>query len=153
GKGQIITALGGRPALQAISEAVEGLDAQGKKLLERGGLFVGRAVSEYRARFGRDDFLIRPILRVDTNSEAIAVGDLLRVGQTIQLHVRDAATAHEDLEMLLDVQRLHEPAAGALLFTCSGRGRRFFDIPDHDAAAVAKAFVRPRPGEEEAKGG
>jgi small ligand-binding sensory domain FIST len=67
--------------------------------------------------------------------------------------VRDAETAHEDLEMLLDKQRLHEPATGALLFTCNGRGRRMFSSSDHDACAVARTFVRPRPGEHEAKGG
>jgi small ligand-binding sensory domain FIST len=153
GKGQLITALGGRPALQAISEVVEELDDRGKQLMQRNGLFLGRAVNEYKARFGRDDFLIRPILSVDKASEAIAVGDLIRIGQTVQLHVRDAETAHEDLEMLLDVQRLHEPPAGALLFSCAGRGRRFFETPDHDAAAVAHAFSGPRPGPDQAKGG
>jgi small ligand-binding sensory domain FIST len=153
GKGQIVTSLGGRPALQVISEIVESLDEHGKQLMQRGGLFLGRAVNEYKSRFGRDDFLIRPIVSVDRNSEAIAVGELLRIGQTVQLHVRDAETAHEDLEMLLDKERLHDPPAGALLFTCNGRGRRLFGTPDHDAAAVARAFLRAQPGHEEAKGG
>lgn len=153
GKGQIITSLAGKSALQAISEVVEELDDRGKQLMQRGGLFLGRAVNEYKSRFGRDDFLIRPILSIDRASEAIAVGDLMRIGQTVQLHVRDAETAHEDLEMLLDKQRLHEPPAGALLFTCSGRGRRLFETSDHDAGAIARAFARPRPGELEAKGG
>jgi small ligand-binding sensory domain FIST len=58
----------------------------------------------------------------------------------VQLHVRDAETAHEDLEMLLDKQRLHEPATGALLFTCNGRGSHMFAAPNHDAAALEDAF-------------
>lgn len=153
GRGQIVTGLGGRPALQTLSEVLDTLDDHGKQLMQRGGLFIGRAVSEYKERFGRDDFVIRPVLGVDRNSEAIAVGDLLRIGQTVQLHVRDAETAHEDLEMLLDIQRLHGPPAGALLFSCNGRGNRLFGKPDHDATAVARAFVRSRPGEETAKPG
>lgn len=153
GKGQIISSLGGRSALKAITEVVESLDHHGAKLMQRGGLFIGRAVDEYKSRFGRDDFLMRPILSVDRASESVAVGDLLRVGQTVQLHVRDAETAHEDLQMLLDKQRLHEPAAGALLFTCNGRGRRMFDVPDHDASTVARTFASPNPGEQQARGG
>jgi small ligand-binding sensory domain FIST len=154
-KAQIVSGLGGRPALEAIQEVVEGLDERGRQLMQRGGLFLGRAVNEYRSHFGRDDFLIRPIVSVDRGSESIAVGDLMRVGQTVQLHVRDAETAHEDLEMLLDMQRLHDAPspAGALLFTCHGRGRRLFDAADHDASAVAHAFSRVKAGEEQAKGG
>jgi small ligand-binding sensory domain FIST len=49
----------------------------------------------------------------------MAVGDTIEVGETIQFHVRDAATADEDLRTLLE--RGAEPAAGALLFTCNGR--------------------------------
>ena len=32
------------------------------------------------------------------------------------------------------------PADGALLFTCNGRGERFFGEPDHDAAIVSEAL-------------
>jgi small ligand-binding sensory domain FIST len=153
GKGQIISSLAGRSALKAITDVVESLDQHGTQLMQRGGLFLGRAVDEYKSRFGRDDFLIRPILSVDRASESVAIGDLLRVGQTVQLHVRDAETAREDLQMLLDKQRLHDPAAGALLFTCNGRGKRMFDAPDHDATAVARTFSLPNPGEQQARGG
>ena len=50
----------------------------------------------------------------------------------MQFHVRDAAAADEDLhEMLTGVD-----AAAALLFTCNGRGRGLFGVPDHDAGVV-----------------
>ena len=58
------------------------------------------------------------------------------MGETIQFHVRDAASADEDLRTLLERER--EPSAGALLFTCNGRGSRLFEAPDHDAALVSK---------------
>ena len=73
---------------------------------------------------------------MDPESGAMTVGDEIEVGETIQFHVRDAATADEDLRTLLERER--EPAAGALLFTCNGRGSRLFTNPDHDASLVSK---------------
>jgi small ligand-binding sensory domain FIST len=67
--------------------------------------------------------------------------------------VRDATTASEDLALLLDGQRLHEPPIGALAFTCNGRGTRLFNAPNHDAAAISKAFAHPRAAEDRAKPG
>ncbi|MFX7507093.1 FIST C-terminal domain-containing protein, partial [Acinetobacter baumannii] len=68
----------------------------------------------------------------------MAVTDRIRVGQTVQFHVRDAETADEDLRALLQADRTAHPATptGARLFTCNGRGTRLFPQPDHDATAV-----------------
>jgi small ligand-binding sensory domain FIST len=151
-KGQMITHLGGRPALEALEEILDSLGPAMRERLRR-GLFIGRAINEYKDRFGRDDFLIRHVIGVDKEHKFIAVADLLRIGQTIQFHVRDAATASEDLALLLDMQKLYEPPAGVLLFTCNGRGTRLFERPHHDAAAFARAFAPPMTGEQQAKGG
>jgi small ligand-binding sensory domain FIST len=64
------------------------------------------------------------------------MGDRIEVAETIQFHIRDAVTADEDLRTLLE--REAEPAAGALLFTCNGRGSRLFSVPNHDASLVSK---------------
>jgi small ligand-binding sensory domain FIST len=151
-KGQMITHLGGRPALDALEEILDSLGPAMRERLRR-GLFIGRAINEYKDRFGRDDFLIRHVIGVDKEHRFIAVADLLRVGQTIQFHVRDALTAGEDLALLLDMQKLYEPPAGVLLFTCNGRGTRLFERPHHDAAAFSRAFAPPTTGEQQAKGG
>lgn len=148
----IIMTLGGRPAMQAISEAIEELGDEDRALLEK-GLFVGRVINEYKERFGRDDFLIRNVVGVDPNSGAIVVSDFFRVGQTIRLHMRDAKTASEDLALLLDAQQLRERPAGALLITCNGRGSKLFPEPHHDAAAISRAFRPEPPAEQVAKGG
>ncbi|MDX2116550.1 MAG: FIST N-terminal domain-containing protein [Planctomycetota bacterium] len=151
-RGNVILELAGRNAVSVVQEMIEELGEDERTKLQ-GGLFVGRVINEYKQRFGRDDFLIRGVLGIDRNLGAIAVADLLRAGQTVQLHYRDAQTASEDLSLLLDAQRLHEPPAGALLVTCNGRGSRMFDRPSHDAGGVAKAF-RPVPGGESlSKGG
>jgi small ligand-binding sensory domain FIST len=134
-EGSVITELAGRPPLRLLEEMVTRLPASEQALVSR-GLLLGRAIDEYKAEFGRGDFVIRVLTGADERTGAIEVGDVVEVGTTVQFHVRDAATADEDLrESLLGV-----PArpVGALLFTCNGRGRRMFDVPDHDAGIVGE---------------
>jgi small ligand-binding sensory domain FIST len=151
-RANMIFELGGKPAIQAVQEAVEALGEQYRQALA-GGLFVGRVIDEYKGRFGRNDFLISNVMGVDQNRGAIGVAGPMRVGQTIRLHVRDAVTASEDLALLLDAQKLYDKPKGALLVTCNGRGKRMFTTKDHDAAAVAKAFSNVPGGEELSKPG
>jgi len=136
----IITSLAGRRALDVVKETIAELSTDDRNLLAD-GLLIGRAVTEYKDRFGRGDFLIRSVLGADPNQGAIAVGDLAKVGQTVQLHVRDARTASEDLAMMLDAQRLHDPPAGAVVVTCNGRGTELFDVPNHDASMISGALA------------
>ncbi len=66
----------------------------------------------------------------------------MRVGQTVQFHVRDEQTADEDLRTLLAAsQERHATApAGALIFTCNGRGTRLFSEPNHDAGVLQQLW-------------
>ena len=107
---------------------INGLSPAEQKLLQH-GLLIGRAISEYRDTFGRGDFLVRNIIGADQDTGSLSMGDFLRVGQTVQFHVRDAATADEDLSAMLD--GVAAPA-GVLLFSCNGRGSNLFQTPDHD---------------------
>jgi len=63
----------------------------------------------------------------------------------VQFHVRDADTAHEDLLHLLSMKPTAAEPAGALVFTCNGRGSRMFSEPDHDIGCVRRALVRNAP--------
>lgn len=140
GKHNVLLSLSGRPALQALHEAIETIPTEDRNQLEK-GVFLGRVVNEYKDRFGRDDFLIRNVLGVDQSRKALAVADMLRVGQTVRFHLRDAVAADEDLGLLLAAQRLKSPALGALLFTCNGRGTRLFEQPNHDVGLLAAALT------------
>jgi small ligand-binding sensory domain FIST len=151
-KGNMIFELGGRPAIEAVQEAVEAL-GEGYRQTLAGGLFIGRVIDEYKSRFGRNDFLISNVKGADPTLGAIAVADAVKVGQTIRLHARDTVTASEDLALLLDAQKLYDKPKGALLVTCNGRGKRMFSAKNHDAAAVAKAFSNAPGGEELSKPG
>lgn len=140
GHDNVIEQLGGRPALQVLRDVVESLPPAERSLLHK-GLFIGQAMSEYRDQFARGDFLVRNVINVDNSTGAIEMADYIRPGRTVQFHVRDADTADEDLSVLLDAQRTQAtPAAGALLFSCNGRGSRLFEDEDHDVRATRRAM-------------
>lgn len=146
-KGNLIFELGGRPAPEVVRDAIAELAESAKGVLSE-GLLVGLVINEYKDRFGRDDFLIRNVVGLDSTSGGIAVNDIVRVGQTIRFHHRDKTTASQDLAMLLDAQQLKDRPAGVLMITCNGRGTRMFGVPHHDAGAVVRAFSRVASGEE-----
>ena len=141
----IIFDLGGLTALERLQELFPKLPARDQQLFEQ-GVFLGIAMSEYRETFQRGDFLISNVLGADRDTGAVAVGNLVRVGQTVQFHLRDAATADEDLTQLLAQFEESVPAraVGGLLFTCNGRGTRMFPEPHHDAQAV-QSHLGPLP--------
>lgn len=132
----IVHQLSGRPAVEVLQEVFDRLPNQEKQLVQR-GLHLGVVMSEYRPSFGMGDFLIRNVLGLDQASQAIAVGDYLRRGQTVQFHLRDERTASEELRALLQKASRERAPQGALLFTCNGRGTRLFSQPHHDASVVA----------------
>jgi small ligand-binding sensory domain FIST len=103
-------------------------------------VLAGLVIDENRSEYGRGDYLMRALLGADEDSGAIAVGEPVRVGQTLRFHVRDAATADDDLQAALGRALARRRPAGALLFTCNGRGTHLFSEPDHDAGVVAEAL-------------
>ncbi|HEY8215744.1 MAG TPA: FIST N-terminal domain-containing protein [Acidimicrobiia bacterium] len=129
----LVGQLAGRPALERLRELAASSTDEERALLQQ-GLHLGVVVDEHRADFGRGDFLVRNLVGGDRETGAIAVGEEIPIGRTVQFHVRDAAAADEDLRALL----AGEHAEAALLFTCNGRGRRLFGVADHDAGVLAE---------------
>ena len=139
----IVYELGGMPALERlIAMARDGMPEEDVRLINQ-GLHLGAVVDEHKVDFERGDFLVRNVLGADKEVGAIAVGDVVEVGSTVQFHVRDAATAHEDLH---DALAGRGEADGALMFTCNGRGKRLFGVPDHDAAVFDEQVGAPVAG-------
>jgi len=138
-QGNVIHELGGRPPLTRLQEMAAALPGRDQELLAQ-GILLGVVIDEYRAEPGQGDFLIRGLIGADPDSGAIAVGDQIQIGQTVQFHVRDAASADADLRRALERESAAlggRRPAGALLFTCNGRGSRMFAAPDHDAGLIA----------------
>lgn len=142
----IVFELAGRPPMKILQEMLPQLPTRDRDLA-RSALFLGRVVNEYQEEFSRGDFLIRNLLGSDPQSGALAVGDLMRTGQTVQFQVRDAQTADEDLHHLLAKERsdlARKQPHGALLFSCLGRGERMYGTADHDIRVVQE-HVGPVP--------
>jgi small ligand-binding sensory domain FIST len=145
GGDNVIAELGGKPPGDYLQELWQGLGPREQNLV-RQGLHVGRVINEYQGEFQRGDFLVRNVMGLDREDGSLAITDRVRVGQTVQFHVRDADTADEDLHALLQLDlSAHEGRpAGALLFSCNGRGTNLFPGPDHDARVI-RAEAGPVP--------
>lgn len=144
-EGNVIAELASQIAMGRLGEVLAELDSE-QRAQAASGLLIGIVIDENRPEHERGDFLVRPIVGADRESGAIAVGQAVRVGQTVRLHVRDAESADEDLReaLALQVGALGGPgAAGALIFTCNGRGRGMFGTADHDAEAVEDFLGAP----------
>lgn len=140
----MIQKLGGRPALEVLMETWNGLPTEDRELLQSAP-FIGLAIDATRESFRRSDFLVRSIMGLHQRDRSIAVTDFVRRGQTVQLLVRDAQSASEDLRQLLASHRCGCAEAGgaagqlpegALIFSCNGRGKRMFGVPHHDVGCV-----------------
>lgn len=130
--GDVVHELGGRPPLERLNEIVLHLTEVERGLLNR-GLHLGRVINEHKDTFEQGDFLVRNVIAGDTGTGSIQLDDHIEIGATAQFQVRDAESADADLRQLVS----GTTAEGALLFTCSGRGRRLFQRPDHDAGVIA----------------
>ncbi|MFE3448441.1 FIST N-terminal domain-containing protein [Nonomuraea sp. NPDC059194] len=132
----LLLELAGQPALARLEDIVTDLDEDDRELVAS-GLQIGVAMDEYAEHHERGDFLIRGVLGIDPEREAVAIGDVVDIGRTVRFQVRDAATADEDLYDLLDAHREELGRIdGALLFACNGRGSAMFGTADHDAVAL-----------------
>lgn len=134
--------IGNRPAYEVLAETFQNLPAE-EKQKSQGNLFVGLVINEYLEEFHRGDFLVRNLVGADPRSGIIAVGALPRAGQTMQFQRRDAATASEDIDVLLKLARQQlagRTVYGGCLCSCNGRGQRLFGERSHDATRVQRSL-------------
>ncbi|MFF0519584.1 FIST N-terminal domain-containing protein [Actinomadura nitritigenes] len=134
----VLYELAGVPALEKLEQIVLELPEDEQELAGR-GLLIGVAMDEYADEHERGDFLVRGVVGADTDSGAIAIGDVVDVGRTVRFQVRDAGAAEEELTALLERFDL-TPVEGALLISCNGRGQAMFPDSDHDAKVLDRAF-------------
>ncbi len=134
--GNVISALAGQPALEKIRHVLSDLTPPDQALASS-GLQIGIAADEYTEDH---NYLVRPILGTEPGTEGIVVGDLVTVGQTVRLQVRDADAADLGLREAL-ARCPGQPGGGALLFSCNGRGSDLFG-PSYGGASHDAALVR-----------
>ena len=133
----LIYELGGVAALTRLQDVFESLGGSHRRDAHH-ALHLGIVIDEQGSHFERGDFLVRNLIGADQQTGAVAIGDVVQEGQTVQFHLRDAKSASDDLHLLLAANRAthRSPPLGALLFSCCGRGEGLFGRPHHDIGAV-----------------
>ena len=138
----LVREIDGRPPRDVLAEVFDALPYADRELFAT-SLFVGIALPGERSVYGPGDFLIRNVLGLDAQSGALWVGARIPERAVIQFHLRDAAASARDVEQSLahlSRSSTRPRAAGALLFSCVGRGIGLYGQPDHDSNALRRAL-------------
>ena len=136
----LLIELSGEPALSQMERMFSNLEEDDQALF-RGLPMLGLGMEKGRESYRQGDFLIRHLMGMDRSNGVLAVGALVEEGQVIQFHVRDADSSRSDLEeLLIQHARIHpvDQTEGAVMFSCLGRGERFFGEPDHDTGLATR---------------
>lgn len=135
--------------LEVLQDLIQELSEQDQRLAQN-SLFIGVVRDEFKQDLEHGDFLVRGLLGLDPRVGAIAIADSVRPGQRIQFHLRDAQTSAEDLAMLLEryqnTSQAQDSPAGALMFSCLGRGQGLYGQPNFDSQLFHRYLNIPLSG-------
>ena len=126
--GHVIRELDGLPASTALRAAIEELDARRARAVG-GGLLLGISIGRAGRRSGEPDYLVRGIIGADPSGGHDRRRRTRPPRDSSCASTRAThASADRDLREALELRReaLGGHAAGALVFTCNGRGRAMF---------------------------
>jgi small ligand-binding sensory domain FIST len=129
----------GKPS-DVLRKLYDNLSARDQTLFNS-SLFLGVEMRNQTKSYTTGDFLVRNILGVDRETGAMAIDTRVQDYQVVQFQLRDKDTSSQDLAQRLRVLSMSDAApriAGALLFSCSGRGERLYGAPHHDSDAFAR---------------
>ena len=127
--------LNGEPPVEILKKMLPSLPQRDQELLGH-SLFLGVVMDEFIDDPVHGDFLIRNVVGMDQRSGGLAIGEMLKEGQLVQFHLRDAETSKDDLQAVLSryaSEHRENEIPGALLFSCLGRGQFLYGRPNHDA--------------------
>ena len=133
----LVVELAGRPAQEVLKEAVgEVLWRDPQRLGNY--IFVGLPTA---AADGGEDYMVRNLLGLDSEGQAIAVGDLMEQHRQLRFCRRDGNAAREDMVAML--QRLRQQVGertirGGIYISCIGRGRRQFGDNSEELKLISR---------------
>lgn len=89
-----------------------------------------------------DDYVVRSVVGIDPQTGLIALNEYVETGRQLWFVRRDAASARQDLERVLNDLRTNLPSApkGGLYFSCVGRGRNLFS-DDAEEPQMIRRFL------------
>jgi prepilin-type processing-associated H-X9-DG protein len=130
----VLMGLDGKPPVEILQGMYQTLPQRDRELMGH-SLFLGVVMDEFLDTPAQGDFLIRNVVGMDQKTGSLAIGELLKEGQLVQFHLRDAETSAQDLQAVLDryaSDNRENNVPGALLFSCLGRGQYLYGRPNHD---------------------
>lgn len=142
--GNVLVKVNDKSPLAYIQDLYPKLSPRDQELIQT-SLFVGILMDPFKTDPKQGDFLIRNIIGLDQKKGMLAIGAGLRNGQTVQFHLRDADTSRDDLSLMLSKSQSAQmrtmasgnpSEAGAVLFSCLGRGKRLYGEPNHDSSLL-----------------
>lgn len=134
----VLMEVNGQKPLRYLADLVEASPDEDRALM-RHSLFIGIRAEPGGAEADTRDYLIRNLVGIDYARGILAVGAPLREGMEVHFHLRDRHASAEDLRTALALHRGTRPA-GALIFSCLGRGKRLYEEPNHDSRVFAETF-------------
>ena len=133
-KRNMLMTVDGQPPLEYLKGLFQTMTTRDQGLMQH-SLFLGVVMDEFLETPQQGDFLIRNVAGMDPNTGTLAIGEMLKEGQLVQFHLRDADTSAEDLTAVLEryaIDNRENDVHGALLFSCLGRGQYLYGRPNHD---------------------
>ena len=130
----VLVELDGKPPMAILQDLFRSLSERDRQLMGH-SLFLGVVMDEFLDSPVQGDFLIRNVVGMDQRTGALAIGEMLKEGQLVQFHLRDAETSAQDLTFVLEryaSDNRENEVPGALLFSCLGRGEYLYGRPNHD---------------------
>ena len=130
----VLVELDGKPPMAVLQDLFRTLSERDRQLMGH-SLFLGVVMDEFIDTPVQGDFLIRNVVGMDQRTGALAIGEMLKEGQLVQFHLRDAETSAQDLTFVLEryaADNRENEVPGALLFSCLGRGQYLYGRPNHD---------------------
>ncbi len=130
----VLAELDGHPPMTVLQDLYRSLSERDRQLMGH-SLFLGVVMDELLDNPVQGDFLIRNVVGMDQRTGSLAVGEMLKEGQLVQFHLRDADTSAQDLTFVLEryaAENRENEVPGALLFSCLGRGQHLYGRPNHD---------------------
>ena len=130
----VLGELDGHPPVAVLQNLYRAMPERDRQLMSH-SLFLGVVMDELLDSPGPGDFLIRNVVGMDQRTGSLSIGEILKEGQLVQFHLRDADTSAQDLTIVLEryaVENRENRVPGALLFSCLGRGQYLYGRPNHD---------------------
>lgn len=131
-QGTRLLELDGRPALEVLAADLQ----------TQGGEATGVHVALPRRGSDTGDYLVRNLMGVDNECNALVVGEQLMEGDALLFCRRDAVAARHDLERMLDelAGAVQAPVRGGIYVSCLARGPNLFTQPALEVSLIRERF-------------